>query len=179
MDEKSNIKILFIEDDPAICEHFRLAVETHGYAVDIAASGEEGLALVNQTSYDVVAINHQLPDMKGIDVARQLLDHDPGLATTIVTEPGNEALIAEALSIGVLNYVARNTQGRLTELLPSLIAQCLQLGQKLRYAREASTEIKLFKQRTIAAEKLARVGFWEWNETGKADHYCSDELALI
>ena len=172
-------RVLYLVTENRDADQVKLAFESCGYDLDLASSGVTGLDLQRMAPYDAIMLSDQLTDMSGIDVARQLLVHDPGTAITWVTDTGNETLVAEALAIGVLNYASRDTPGRYLELLPSLIAQSLRMGPQLRRPQAASSRIAQRRRGTVAAESLARIGFWEWDEVGKRCTYCSDELAAI
>ncbi len=45
--------------------------------------------------------------------------------------------------------------------------------------QSSHTEIIQHQRRTHNAERLAQVGYWEWDQSGGTDHYCSGELAKI
>ncbi len=110
MIDPSDIRILYIEDDEPLCDLFKVAVETHGYSVDVAFNGEDGLALHAAQPYDLLAIDYLLPDMTGIDIARKLLTDDPNIPIVIVTGKGNEQIAAEPSALGVYNYVVKDNE---------------------------------------------------------------------
>ena len=66
-------KILIIDDDFDIVESMRIVLESSGYEVGSASSGEEGMNMINRGKYDLIVLDVMLESIdKGFDVARQL-----------------------------------------------------------------------------------------------------------
>ena len=65
-------RLLVIEDDPQIQRFLSAALEAHGYALDVAASGSEGLRLATLRQPDIVIVDLGLPDISGLDVIAKL-----------------------------------------------------------------------------------------------------------
>ena len=70
--------ILIVEDEQGIALLFRDLLEDEGYAVLIAADGEEGLRRVYDAHPDLVLSNVQMPHLSGADLARAIRA-DPAL----------------------------------------------------------------------------------------------------
>ncbi len=66
------MRILVVEDNPAMASAVRSGLEGHGYKVDVAANGYEGEELAASEPYDVVVLDRMLPDRDGVDVCRAL-----------------------------------------------------------------------------------------------------------
>ena len=62
------VRVLFIEDDPAVAEMYKLKLELDGYTVTVAKDGEEGLQLANETPPDIIFLDTRLPKMDGFAV---------------------------------------------------------------------------------------------------------------
>jgi len=65
-------RILIVEDDAAMQYAISRALESEGFAVDIAGDGEAGLAAARDQEYDVVLLDWMLPKLSGIEVCRAL-----------------------------------------------------------------------------------------------------------
>ncbi|HSM94106.1 MAG TPA: response regulator [Anaeromyxobacteraceae bacterium] len=65
-------RILIIEDDAAIREMLRRRLALRGFAVEEAPDGEAGLARIRAAPPDAVILDHGLPGVSGLDVARAL-----------------------------------------------------------------------------------------------------------
>ena len=125
MVEPSENRILYIEDEEPLCDLFKVAIEAHGHSVDVAHNGEDGFALHAAQPYDLIATDYQLPDMTGVDIARKLLIDDPNIPIVMVTGKGSEQMAAEALALGVYNYVIKDSEKIYLELLPNVIDSAL------------------------------------------------------
>jgi two-component system KDP operon response regulator KdpE len=65
-------KLLIIDDELAIRRFLRASVPNEDFELEEAATGKEGISKVASTSPDVVLLDLGLPDMDGIEVAREI-----------------------------------------------------------------------------------------------------------
>jgi len=85
-------KILIVDDDPDIVESMRVVLESRGYSVCSAVSGEEGLKVTRQESPDLIVLDVMMPDgMDGFEVAREIkqdpkMKHIPILMLTAIKD---------------------------------------------------------------------------------------------
>ena len=63
------IRVLCVEDDTTLCQLFEVVMAPCGYAMDFATTGADGLSKHTSNPEDIVALDHQLPDMTGLDIA--------------------------------------------------------------------------------------------------------------
>jgi DNA-binding response OmpR family regulator len=66
------MRILIIEDDRKISSFLEKGFREAGYAVDVAADGEEGLALARQEFYDAIVADLMLPKLDGLTMIGRL-----------------------------------------------------------------------------------------------------------
>ena len=72
-DHDKLMKILVVDDEPAVRESLRRALELEGYDVELAEDGEEALArLVLPAQPDAVILDVLMPGIDGLDVCRRL-----------------------------------------------------------------------------------------------------------
>lgn len=69
---ESSPRILVVDDDSQIRRALRRALEARGYAVELAATGEEALDVAAGHIPDMVILDLSLPGMSGLDVCREL-----------------------------------------------------------------------------------------------------------
>ncbi|MFN2464442.1 MAG: response regulator transcription factor [Candidatus Dormibacteria bacterium] len=118
--------MLLVEDDPAICEMYCLALRLHGFLVETAECGEEAVALALAKPPDVVLLDIGLPDRSGIEVLVDLKG-DPRTAAAPVLMFSNFSepdVIARALDRGATAYVvkAETTPKQVAETLGRILA---------------------------------------------------------
>jgi DNA-binding response OmpR family regulator len=65
-------RILIIEDDTVIAEVQKDYLEASGFSVDIASSGDKGLEMALNGSYDLILLDVMLPHTDGFEICRQV-----------------------------------------------------------------------------------------------------------
>src|SRR3712207_4582263 len=75
-DQETLMRVLLIEDEPAIARDVAGALAEAGYVVDIARDGEEGWFRASTEGYDVIILDLGLPKLDGLSVVRRLREDD-------------------------------------------------------------------------------------------------------
>ncbi|MBN2161616.1 MAG: response regulator [Pontiellaceae bacterium] len=65
MSDYSSIRILVIDDEPAICASLSAFLEDYGFDASTAESAEEALDLMKSNQYDICIVDLRLPGMSG------------------------------------------------------------------------------------------------------------------
>jgi DNA-binding NtrC family response regulator len=99
--------VLIIDDEAAIRESLETLLELEGYAVQSAATGEEGLARIGERSFDLVLLDLALPDRDGMDLLAEIRLQDPGLSIIMVTAYGTVENAVRAMQAGAANFVQK------------------------------------------------------------------------
>jgi DNA-binding response OmpR family regulator len=79
------MRILVVEDEHKLAGVLKGGLENHGYAVDLAYDGEDGLVMATLASYDVIILDVMLPKLNGFATVRALRErrtHTPVLMLT-------------------------------------------------------------------------------------------------
>ena len=106
-------RVLLVEDDPAISEPLARALGREGYEVLASSTGRE--ALTNVEGADLVVLDLGLPDMDGLDVAREIRADGGRVPILILTARTDEVDMVVGLDAGADDYVTKPF--RLAELL--------------------------------------------------------------
>jgi len=96
--------VLIIDDDDGVRTSLAVVLETAGYNVTAAASGEEGLSLLEKTAFDVVLCDFRLPGLSGLDVLERSGATTPFI---LMTAFGASDLALEAFKLGVFDYISK------------------------------------------------------------------------
>ena len=95
-----------IDDEPQILRALAVNLRARGYEVDLAATGEEGLALAATNSPDLVLVDLGLPGIDGIDVIRGLRGWTNVPIITLSVREAERDKVA-ALDAGADDYVTK------------------------------------------------------------------------
>lgn len=142
--------ILYIEDDEQISVLLKVLIEDDGHHVDVACNGQEGLKLYDAKRHDVVLVEYCLPDMDGLEVCQTLLGITPDIPLAIITSKGSEGVAAEALRLGIKQYIIKETGKAFHKLIPAVIDGLIQ-HLVLNRERKAS-EVMLKNSSTVLAK---------------------------
>lgn len=99
-------RVLVIDDEPEIQRAIRTHLAALQFAVEGAATGAEGMALVARWHPDVVILDLSLPDMDGIDVCRELRTWTqvPIIVLSVHSDDTNKVA---ALELGADDYLTK------------------------------------------------------------------------
>ena len=101
------MKVLIIEDDKLLAEYVRLAMKEDGHAVDVALSGDQGQMLAMVHDYDVVILDHFLPERTGLEVLRHMRQRGKATPVLMLTAKTDHEDIVEALDSGADDYLGK------------------------------------------------------------------------
>ncbi|MCA9135522.1 MAG: response regulator transcription factor [Planctomycetales bacterium] len=115
-------KILIVDDDVEIVESVRYALEGEGYQVVIARDGNQGLALAERESPDLIILDMMMPKRSGFLVLEKLRRMSDEMVPVIMIT-GNEGSRHKAYAelLGVSEYIRKPFQ--MDKLLRAVDAQ--------------------------------------------------------
>ena len=64
-------RILYIDDDPGLARLVERHLARHGFSVACAESGENGLERLASEAFDLVALDHHMPGIGGLETLRR------------------------------------------------------------------------------------------------------------
>ena len=98
-------------------------------------------------TYDVLAVDHELPDMTGLQICHTVLSDRPDLPVVMITGRGNESIAAEALNIGVRHYLTKDSPTIYENLLPVIITKLANHAQELELKTQAEVALKASEEK--------------------------------
>lgn len=101
------MRILLVEDEPAIAKFVRQGLTEAGYAVDAAEEGHEGLAYALAADYDAFVLDIMLPKMNGLDLLRELRRRGYKTPTLMLTARDTINNRVEGLDAGADDYLVK------------------------------------------------------------------------
>ena len=101
------IRILVIEDETPIRVGLADVFVYHGYEVDTAAEGREGLAKALSGNFDLILLDIMLPGIDGFEICNRIREQDPEQPIIMLTAKTADEDIVRGLSLGADDYVAK------------------------------------------------------------------------
>src|ERR671924_1298012 len=101
------MRILLVEDERKVASFIARALRENTYAVDIADSGEKGLELSTDVTYDAILLDVRLPGMSGIEVCRELRQRGIEAPVLMLTARGLVEQRVEGLDSGADDYLTK------------------------------------------------------------------------
>jgi two-component system, OmpR family, KDP operon response regulator KdpE len=135
---QQGIRILLVDDEPAIRRALRPPLVELGFQVAEASRGEEALQALRSSAHDVVLLDINMPGIGGIETLRRIRALAPRLPVLMLTVRDEEEDKVEALELGADDYVTKPFSMR--ELIARIRAAVRRLHAPAR-AEDAPIEI--------------------------------------
>jgi len=116
-------RILIVDDNPAVRRYLRAILEQQESwkVCGEARTGAEALHQVLEATPDLVVLDYQMPDLNGVDVARQITEMFPKLPILMVTLHLSTQLSEAAREAGVRGACAKQDIGSVVEAVDLLL----------------------------------------------------------
>ena len=108
------LRILIADDHEVARKGIRSILESHpGWEVcSEARDGREAVELASQSKPDVLLLDIGMPNLNGLDAARQILGVSPEARILILTIHDSEQVVREVLSAGARGFLLKSDAGR-------------------------------------------------------------------
>ena len=102
-----SIRILVVDDEPAIRKLLRVGLATQGYETFDAPNGTLALDILGRETIDLIILDLGLPDMRGHDLLRRIRTDFTDLPIVVLSSRDDEPGKVEALDLGADDYVTK------------------------------------------------------------------------
>ncbi|WP_282361922.1 response regulator [Pseudomonas sp. PS01300] len=168
---KPDIRLLIVDDNIVTRYALRRRLECHGYRIDEAGTGGEGLELIASQTYDALILDVHLPDMSGFDIVR-ILRATPATALLPVIHVSAAAIgtgdIITGLDAGADAYLIHPVD---PEVLLATLRTLLRVRDTEQALRESEARFREIFVSTAAP--IALLG------TGLKVHECNQAFAQL
>ncbi|HEY5009463.1 MAG TPA: phosphate regulon transcriptional regulator PhoB [Caulobacteraceae bacterium] len=102
-------QVLVVEDEDALSALLQYNLDKEGYAVTVAADGEEALVLIDEQMPDLIVLDWMLPKVSGVEICRRLRARPEtrNLPIIMLTARGEESDRIRGLDTGADDYVIK------------------------------------------------------------------------
>ncbi len=144
MSKKGDVRILVVDDEESIRKMLRLCLESAGYEVALAPTGEAAVAAARRSPPDLALVDLRLGGMDGIAVARALAQEAPTTAVILMTAYATIDNAVDAMRAGAVDYLPK----------PFTPAQVLHAVKKTRDAAQLRAELAELHRQTARGVRV-------------------------
>lgn len=159
-------RVLYIDDDEGLARLVRRAMARRGYEVETVAGAHEGLRLLERERFEIVAVDHYMPGVDGLETLELIRALPEPPPVVYVTGSEESRVAVAALKAGAVDYVVKTVGEDFFDLLASSFAQVAERTRLQAAAGQAEREMRL------ANERLAML-------LKEANHRVSNSLSIV
>lgn len=101
------IRVLVVEDEPAIRRFLRTSLSGQGYHVTEAETGADAQERLRRGAVDILLLDLGLPDINGLDIIERVRGQGSSLPIVVLSSRTDEAGKVRALDLGADDYVTK------------------------------------------------------------------------
>lgn len=129
-------KILIVDDEAIIRNFLAETLRRKNLDVVTADSGKKALAILKETTFDMVITDMKMPDYTGIDVLRKVKELSPSTMVVVITGFGSIENAVEAMRNGAFNYLIKPFSPDTIEALIDKASEHISLVEENKYLRQ-------------------------------------------
>ena len=145
---RHHIKVLIVDDDPAVCQMLDVLLKEHGYRPMAFTNPADAIKAAEEESIQIALVDIRMPGMDGVRVVENLKNIDNRICCLVMTGFPDLESATETMRQGSCDYIVKPFSNE--NLLAAVERACARLG--LIYRSEGDLN-KLIGQR-IRAERL-------------------------
>jgi len=129
------IKVLLVDDEPAVLRSTARALRARGYGVVTADNGPAAVAAIHAGGVDVILSDIGMPQMDGIQLLREVRGHDLTVPVVLMTGVPAVQTAVQALEYGAFHYLTKPVS---TDALAQVIERAARMHRMARIQRQAA-----------------------------------------
>lgn len=103
----SPIRVLLVDDEPALTNLVKMALHYEGWVVDVAHNGKDAVAKFSGSEPDVVVLDIMLPDADGLEILQRVRESDSYTPTLFLTARDSVMDRVSGLTAGADDYMTK------------------------------------------------------------------------
>jgi DNA-binding NtrC family response regulator len=150
-------RILIADDEAKIRKVITLLLRDEGYEVSAVDNGASAVREADRFNPDVVLLDHQMPDMTGMEALKKIKDKHPAAVVLIVTAHGSISLAVNAIKDGAYDFIEKPFDNDQLLLTVRRALEYKSLSGELRQLKQRFDETQSFGQIVGSSAKLQHV----------------------
>lgn len=106
------LSALVVDDEASFRRVLRTSLAASGFAVEEARSGEEAVAILDRSAFDLVLLDVNMPGIGGVEACREIRARLPKIGIVMITVQDGESEIVKALEAGADDYITKPVRFR-------------------------------------------------------------------
>ena len=102
-----NIQILWVDDEIDLLKPHILFLEAKGYQVDTANNGSDALEMIQETRYQMVFLDENMPGMDGLETLQHIKEQFSTLPVVMITKSEEESIMEDAIGSQISDYLIK------------------------------------------------------------------------
>jgi two-component system response regulator MtrA len=143
-------KILIVDDESTLRQTLARILQQEGFEVTTAESGEQALAFLAATEFDLLYLDIRMPVLSGLDVLERVHAGHPNLPVLLFTAQPDLSSAVEALRRGASDYLLKPLK---PETIIEKTRAVLRAQQKERRKREIQAQIEALEAELKALDE--------------------------
>lgn len=130
-------RILVVDDDASLRRVTQVQLEDEGYAVMVAANGEEAKGILARKPQDLVITDLSMPGISGVDLLKHIRSDYPDTVVLLITAFGSVETAVEAMKAGAYDYITKPVNPDSLRLVVTRALEHLTLREEVQSLRRA------------------------------------------
>lgn len=142
--ERPRPRLLIVDDEAYFVQFFTSLFEGRDVEVESAATGRQGLELLERKRYDLIVVDLQLPDMQGLEILDWLRERNVSTPSVMVTAYGTIEVAVQAMKKGAVDFFTKPLEN--PHVFVRFLTRTLEIGQTpeqatMNAAQKAATQL--------------------------------------
>lgn len=101
------IHILWTDDEIDLLRPYILFLEEKGYRISTAANGNDALRMVEESDFDLIFLDENMPGLSGLQTLEQIKNISPTVPVIMITKSEEEDIMDEAIGSKIADYLIK------------------------------------------------------------------------
>ncbi|MEF3190948.1 MAG: response regulator [Campylobacterales bacterium] len=141
------LRVLYVEDEEEIRNSVEIILRRRVEMVVAASNGVEGLALFDPKKFDVVITDITMPQMNGLEMAREIKRRSSETPVIVTTAHNEMSFMREAITIGIDRYLIKPIDAK------QLDAALKEYAERIVTMRQLKHQMALLEQYKLAIDQ--------------------------
>lgn len=102
-----NYRIIWADDEIDLLKPYIIFLNSKGYEVLTAVSGQDAIELCRQEQADIVFLDENMPGISGLETLQQIKEHKPELPVVMITKSEEEQIMEQAIGEKIADYLIK------------------------------------------------------------------------